>query len=332
MGSFDGRQMKAEAAAALKNAAYSPKKLVLIHSGVTLAVTLALVTLSYLLGLVVGGTGGLGGLGTRSILETVQMLLQFGNMLLQPFWSIGFVMVVLSIARSQRADAGTLLTGFHRFGPVLRLNLLRGMLYFALLMVAAQVGQILFMMTPAAKSIYGQLEQMLQQGTSNPAEVLDQELLMQLVLKSLPFMGVITAVLLIPVSYRLRMAEFILMDHPEMGALFALGASNRLMKKNCFRMFKLDLQFWYYYALELAATLVFYGDYILKLMGVEIGMSPDAAMFVFAVAGMVCQLAVYVWKKDLVYTTYARVYDSLLTPPPVQPVWQPAEPDIPSQS
>lgn len=325
---FNGRELKAEAAAALKNAAYPPKKIVLIHSGITLAVTLTLVILNYLLGLVVEGTGGLGGLGTRSVLATMQTLLQFANMILQPFWSIGLVMTVLSIARSQRADAKTLLAGFHRFGPVLRLNILRGILYFALIMVAVQISQIVFMMTPAAASIYGKLQQLVESGVTNPAEIPGDELVKQIIFKSLPFMVAAMAILLIPVSYRLRMADFILMDHPEMGALFALGASNRLMRKNCFRLFRLDLQFWYYYALELVVALLFYGDYILRIAGVELGMSADAAMFVFAIVGLACQLGLYVWKKDLVFTTYAKVYDSLLRPL-VQPVQEPPAPNVP---
>ena len=101
-----------------------------IHTGVTVAVSLVIMVLQYVLAQGIGNTGGLSGMETRSMLETGQMVLQWANNLLLPFWNLGFMYVALRWAQEKRADRADLLTGFRRIGPYLGLMLNRVMLSF----------------------------------------------------------------------------------------------------------------------------------------------------------------------------------------------------------
>ena len=84
----DRRGLKAEAAERLASASYDPKKLILIHSGVQVALALLLALVQYLLDRKIGDTGGLGGMGTRSVLETIQAVLTIAQMTAAVFWQL----------------------------------------------------------------------------------------------------------------------------------------------------------------------------------------------------------------------------------------------------
>ena len=122
----DRSALKAAADQSLANASCDPKKLILIHSGALLALTLLLTVVDYLLEKGIGTTGGLSGMGLRSVLETVQTTLYVAQAVVLPFWQIGYVFVTMKLARGEQTGMTGLLEGFRRFGPVLRLQILTG--------------------------------------------------------------------------------------------------------------------------------------------------------------------------------------------------------------
>ena len=63
MASFDFKRMQVQGRMALDQASYPHRKLIMIHSGVTIGVGLVLSVLSYLLNMGIAQTGGLGGMG-----------------------------------------------------------------------------------------------------------------------------------------------------------------------------------------------------------------------------------------------------------------------------
>ena len=67
------------------------RNLAMFHTGITLAAALVIMLLQYVLAEGIGKTSGLSGLGTRSILQTIQTVLEWANMLLVAFWGLGFV-------------------------------------------------------------------------------------------------------------------------------------------------------------------------------------------------------------------------------------------------
>ena len=93
-------------------------------------------------------TGGLGGIATRSMLSTIQSVLNLFQTALMPFWQAGYLTVSLAIARREKADREDLFSGFHRFGPFLRLYLLQGLIIGALLIASNYVSSFLYMLTP----------------------------------------------------------------------------------------------------------------------------------------------------------------------------------------
>ena len=144
MASFDFKRMQVQGRMAMDQASYPPKKLIMIHSGVTIGVGLVLSVLSYLLDMGIAQTGGLGGIGARSILETIQTLLETVNMILMPFWSIGYIRVLLHWTRREDADGSTLLHGFRCLRPVMRLLFLQMILYVLLGLMACYAGAAVF--------------------------------------------------------------------------------------------------------------------------------------------------------------------------------------------
>lgn len=322
---MDTKSLVKEAKQAVSAASYSPKKLTALHTGISAAASLLVALLTYLLSTSFGDATGLDGIGTHAVLETAQSLLELALSILAPFWALGFVAAALNLARRQQATPQMLLGGFRRWAPALRMLLLEGVIYFAIAFAAVQLGSFLYMMTPFAAPLNQLLAQLADAGTADTAALtqllleLDHRELMGIFWSMIPFMVLPALVVIIPVSYRLRLAQFILMDQPQVGALFAIVLSFRLMKNNCVKLLRLDLRFWWFYALEVLVQILCYGDLLLPLVGVELGMSGVLASFLFYALALVGQTGLYVWQKPQVFTSYALFYDGLL------PKEQPAE-------
>ena len=315
---MDTKSLIADAKQAVSAASYCPKKLTALHTGISAAASLLAALLTYLLSTGIGDTAGLGGIGTRAALETAQSILSLALSILAPFWGLGFVSAAIQMARRQSVTPHTLLDGFRRWGPVLRMLLLEGVIYFCITFAAIQFGTFLYLMTPFADPLNALVQQMADSGATDTATLmqllleLEHSALMGIFWSMLPFMALPVLAIVIPVSYRLRLANFILMDEPRVGALFAIALSFRLMKKNCVKLFLLDLRFWWFYALEVMVQLLCYGDLLMPLFGVELGMNGVLASFLFYALALLCQTGLYVWQKPQVFTSYALFYDSLL--------------------
>ena len=303
---------------AVAAASYCPKKLTLIHTGVAVAASFLVALLTYLLGTGIGETGGLSGISSRAALETAQSLLELAVSTLSPFWALGFVAAALRMARREEFTPKTLLQGFRYWAPALRMLLLQGVLYFCVILISAQVGSFLFMMTPFSAHFNALAEQLAAAGTTEPDALtqllmqLDYDSLLRLFWSMAPFLLLPALIACLLLSYRLRLAQFLLMDHPEMGALFAILQSIRLSKRNCLKLFRLDLHFWWFFALEVLVQVLCYGDLILPLLGVELNMNGVLASFLFYALALVCQVGLYVWKKPQIMASYALFYDHLL--------------------
>ena len=296
--------LKLEAKAALEAAQCDPKKLILVHTGASVTLALILALVDYLLEQQIGGTGGLSGVGTRAMLETAQTVLMLGQLVAVLFWQIGYTYVSLRLSRRQSVDYGSLLEGFRRFGVVLRLRLITGVLYCGIGFACVYVASLIFSFTPLAQTVM----QAFEVGT-------EEAMLAAMDQMMLPMMGILLAtmlVLLVPYYYRLRQADLSLMDDPGAGALVALRKSRALMRGNRLQLLKLDLSFWWFYALELVTMLVAYGDILLPMFGVALPWSDTVSFYVFLVLCYLCQLCLYWWRGNEVQVTYARFYQALL--------------------
>lgn len=298
---------------ALGTSRYSPKKLVLIHTGVSLGVGLVLSVLSYVLDLGIAQTGGLSGIQNRAILQSVQAFLSVISTILLPFWEIGYIAAVLQFARRQNPDVQSLFTGLRNWGVVLRSLLLKAALVFAAMFIGAQIASFIYYMTPMGASLTEMTLELLESGV-DPMAMLENEAYLELTMQAVPFMAVGAGILALPVLYLLRFSDYVLMDQPERGALFAVLVGVQISRRHLKALLKLDLHFWWYYGLELLAVVISYGHLILELMGIDVGIGGDTAMFVFYLVSLAGQLGLYVWKKNSVFTTFAAAYDCITQP------------------
>ena len=307
-----------EARETVSSASYSPKKLALLHTGITAAASVVVALLTYLLGTGIGETGGLGGISSRAALETAQSILELAVSMLSPFWAMGFVAAALQMARRNDATPSTLLQGFRRWAAVLRLLILQAVMYFGAIIISVQVGSFLYTITPFSNQLNELVSQRVAAGTTDTEAMrellmgLDSQVLMQIFWSMAPFLFLPALIVMVLLSYRLRMAQFLLMERPEFGAVFAVVTSFRLTKKNCLRLFMLDLRFWWFYVLDMVVLVLCYGDLILPLMGVELGMNGVLASFLFYALALVCQIVLYMWQKPQIITSYALFYDDRL--------------------
>ena len=316
------KQLRTDARAAVAGFGNTAVKLIAIHAGFSIGANFLLALINYLLEMGIAQTGGLSGIGTRAILETVQQVLQTTLTLALPFWAMGYTFAALQMARGKSADSVNLLTGFRHLGSVLRTNILRYVIYFALMMLGAQIACYIFMLTPAARALMAVMEEML--ATMESSETLDyvallnNEAYMQAMLPAMPYMLVGALLPLIPFLYRLRMMDFALMDDPRKGAFHAFAQSMRMTRKNCLAIFKLDLHFWWYHGLYLLIFLV--GNYGADAAAYfSLPVPADTAQLILTLVCAVCMLALFWWRKNEVSVAYAHAFDILHAPPKETP-------------
>lgn len=311
------RALKEMARGHLAGAAYDPRKLALIHTAVSVGAALVIALLGYYLDHWISGTAsGLSGMGTRRILETVQMTLQYVQGLALPFWEIGFIFVALRLWRQEPVQPKDMLEGFRRFRQVLGLRLTEVCLYVGAGVGCMYLSSFLFMLTPMAQPMVEFMTPYMNEATTveQVQEVLTGMPLDQLLQMSMPFFaifGVIFGIVFLMMHYKFRLASHLMMDQPNIGAMRALFFSSRLTKKKRWALLKLDLSFWWFYGLMGLSVVVCYMDLLLPMMGIPLSMSGDVAWLVFYVLGLIVQLAVFWWGKSYVQTTWAAAYETL---------------------
>ncbi len=331
---LNSRELKARTRETLSSAACDHKKLVLIHTGIIVGINILVSLLQLYLNQQISSAGGLSGLGTRTILETAQRVLQYAVNLALPFWEIGLIFVALRLARGEQAEFYHLAEGFRRLGPVLRLYLLEGFIYMGAGMISMYVGAFLYSVTPLALPMQKLILPVVESGGSveEVYAVLDtmsvQELF-NMFLPALILIGVIFLVLALFLRYRFRMAQFLVMDQPGTGAMMALLASSRMTKHYRMKLLRLDLSFWWFYILVALSGAVMYADTLLGYAGIELPLSADAMWIICYILGCLIQLVIYRRYYGYVQTTYATAYEVLRTRPAEEPKPQPAPKNVP---
>ena len=308
------QKLKQEAAEALSRGR-DPKKVILTYSGVMTLVMLLVAVADVWLAQEISGTGGLGNIGTRSILSTIQMVLPLAQTFFLLFWDYGYVSAVLRLSRRQYADHTDLFSGFHRVGPILRCQLVQGIIYGAMLFICAYGSFFIFILTPLGETTRSLMVSMLM---ADPAQMetmmMDTDFIMQLsdsITPSIPITLALFGAMALPFSYLYRMTGFALMDQPGKGALASMRSSRRMLRGHKIQLFKLDLSFWWYYGLILLGTALAYGSEILAFVGITLPIPETASYLIFYGLYLAIQFVTYYFFHNQVDTTFARVYDTL---------------------
>lgn len=255
--------------------------------------------IGYIAGLMTANTGGLGGIGMRAVLETVQVLCTYLSIILLPFLLYGHMTAGLNTARGIPSQKSVLLQGFRKFGPFLRLGLLWALLIFAVSMAASNVASILYMLIPGSLPTILSL----QDGMADPNALMDPQFAMEAIGKMWPMyaiFGLLLLVLLIPLFYRLRLVTLRILDGDKR-VLPAMLTSWKSTRGHCKQLFFLDLKFWGYYALSILASVAAYGDQLLGITG-------DIAYWTCILLSLGIQILATLWYLPRLHTAQAQFY------------------------
>ncbi len=308
---MDIQSLKANTRRSLENASYNPRKLALIHAGVSLAFSLILTVLQFVLERGIDSTGGLSGIGLRTVLSTAQMVLSTAGLLLLPFWEIGFFRASMHIARGEPATPATLLEGLRRIMPVMRLFLLQFVMYFGLILLCSNVASMIYMLTPFSQELTDQLMPLVSDPVQLEQAFANSDFINQLLPLLIPMyiiLALVFGALAIPLFYRFRLSQFVIMDDPKVGALAAMRISNHMMKNNCVSLFKLDLHFWWFYLAQVLLAAVAWLDVLLPMVGISLPINADVSFFLFYIVQIFLSLLL-AWQCTAgIQTTYAHFY------------------------
>ena len=308
------------------------RRMAVFHTGVAVTVALVSSVLQYVLQAGVGNTSGLAGIGTRSILETIQTVLYYANMILTPFWGLGFLYVALRWAKGEYAEKEDLLTGFRRFGPYLGLMVNRGLLAFAVAFLTMNISSIFYMLTPVTAGLSE-----IATATGGDAvavmEMMDQmsmDEIMSLTSSLIPVLVIwilLFTALLIPLLYRFRMAEYVILENKGIRGMGAMILSAGLLRRRCWQLFRLDLKFWWYYALKILCMVLCYLDMLLEVLGVSLPVGGEMAYMGSYLLYLVALFCVEVAFRPQVDTSYALAYETLKEMAPLPK----KEPEVPKR-
>lgn len=319
----DRRALKERAANVLSGTNFS--KTVLIHAAILTAASVVMGLIQLGLDSWTENTGGLSGMGTRSVLATVSLILSLVFSLATVFWQEGLTATAIRAARGQYTQTWMLKEGFVRFKRILLYLFMLFGLFMGLMIACCYAAAFLTMFMPADPQLQTALEKIsMEQLMADPYGVMLQ-------LPQKPLMKVLLPVLIVALSgyaviavlllYRLRFARYALMDGENTGPVDAFRASGRLTRGEKRNLFRLDLSFWWYYLLQVAVSVVAYLDLLLPAVGVALPFSQKAAYWIFYAVSLAAQL-VLAWKvKPYILGVYATAYQLCLDEhqPPAPP-------------
>ncbi len=310
------RQLRENAGQQLSKAR-EPQKIVLIYSAILIGVSAVSTTAQYLLGSGISQTGGLRNLGLRSMLSTVSNILPIVQYAILLCLGLGFAAAALRIARGQFTSPMTLKAGFDRFWPLLKCTLLQGLIFLAIGFGSFYLAMAIYMFSPFSEGFFTIITPLLADESilSTGIPVLDEATSLALMEQMWPMLIIFLVLFLalaVPVTYRYRLVNYLIIDRPGIGAFAALRESSALMKGNKRRFFRLDLSFWWYYVLLSLASVVCYGDLVLAMLGISLPLSPTVSYFLFYALFLGADFAIYWFFLNRVEVTYALAYDSLL--------------------
>ena len=277
MEKLDIRGLKEKARDTLENTTPDYRRLVVLHSAISMGVLFFVTLVGFIIGRLDSNTGGLASMGTGALLNTAQSFFDSVTSFLMPFWQAGILFTSLQVARRQRADFPMLTQGFHRLGALLRYEILLLGVMLAVVMVSAYASLAYVMIVPLPETLMSAMEWISVPDTQDPYAIFNQlpvEFWDYLLIPSL-LISAIVMVITLHLSYRFRLCQYAILDGEQVGARMSIGISNRLTKGFKWDLFKLDLSFWWYYGAQLLLSIVVYIPMILDMGGVSLPLSGD---------------------------------------------------------
>jgi len=306
---IDRRSLHQSARASLASATGTPKQVVLIYAAVSSLLALAATLVSLLLSDRIADTGGLSNLGLRSVLATIQYILPFVQVLVMMAMDLGYQKAMLNITRGRPAGNQNLTHGFYLFWPLLRATVMQYVIYMGVIFISIYAASFIFSFLPMSQKFRDTMAPYL-----SGELVMDQAAAIQAIPAMIPLLItciVVCCAFLLPKIYQFRMVNYCLLDSDRPGAIMALGQSRAMMYGNRMKLFRLDLDFWWFYALQILITLVCYGDILLPMLGITFPWSATVSYFLFYILSLLLQVSVYYLFMNRVHVTYAAFYEAV---------------------
>ena len=319
MAFLDTKALASQGAALAREHRAENRKLVLIYCGVIAALSFGSGGLNLLLNAQIGGTGGLDGLGLRSVLQTIQEFLGYFNTFFTPFWSAGFLYAMIGMVRGDEPRCADLMAGFKRFGRVLLASIYEITMVISLGVSNFLLAMLLFSFTPMSKKF---LEIMVPIASDPNIYLPDGSINMELIPAEAITTGSIPLVIIwlvlflgscVYLSYCFRMGPYLMMER-RIGGVAALFMSRRMMRGHKWQLFKLDLRLWWYHGLGVVISVVCYLDVILSLLGVPMPLDEIGMYFLTLGAYCVLLTALSLWKKCDVDAAYVLAFEQIAHP------------------
>lgn len=240
---FDHKELKLRAKRILRNRGEQIRKITWIYCGVAAGITLLVDLLSFLL-FHSTTSGSIITFYYGKRFDTADFLLSFTSSMFIALWNAGYIHLSLGLLRGQAVSEQSLTEGFRLFWPIIRVTLLWDLILFGLSLAVIFISMLFS-------------------------------------LSALLFYAVLLAGFgyILYMSYRLGFAVYITLESPQIGTVQALSYSRRFTEENCWNLFRLDLSFWWYFALSVLVALVGSLPLLLELWEVNIGLSPLVSFF-----------------------------------------------------
>ena len=305
------QELKKNAVQMLRRGNYSVRKLTAIHAGALVGISLLTPVLSLLLENYGGSGGGLDGLGSYALVATAQVVLMLAVVLAELFWCVGYQNAALEYVNGQNVTPGSLLAGFRRWGAVLVSTLLVAFLLVGRGFIAMFISSQIVALLPVAEPLNQAVEQLMVDPTADMMALLGDSVYALAAVFAVIYV-VLYALLALPMHYRYRMVNYILMKEQKVGGLRALLFSHSLTYHRRMELFKIDLHFWWYYALSFLISCLGSGAMILSLMGVALPVSVEAAEWGFMLLALAAQFGLFLWAKPVMEATWAQAFEQLM--------------------
>lgn len=301
------KQWPARAARRLKDAPQSTK-ITQIYTGITLGLSLLVMLILWALDGAIAQTSGLGDMGKRTFLSTLQTILPLGQSVFLLCLDLGFVAAMLRVSRGQYVSPQTLRLGFDRFWVLIRATLLQGLVYVLVCLPIAYLALAIYMLTPLGDGMVQAIVPLMTQS------LLTDEATAAIAQAMQPCLAVCACVMALAMgvlSYRYRMVYYILIDKPGTGAMAALRESRQMMKGNKRKLFRLDLRVWWYYAATALTTAAGNLDEIFATLGLSLPVSPEAGYYLTWALSLVLTGLTYRFLRSRAEVTWCFFYDAV---------------------
>ena len=309
--------LKREASRRLADAREGRRTL-LVYCGILLILSIVTTGGNYLLSDMMARSGGLGAIGRRTMISTFQKILPIVNMLGLLILELGLWNAMLRIGRGQYVSPQSLKMGLDRFFPWLRCLLLQTMGYSLIGMALMTVAMAIFFVTPLSRPMLELMVPLMLEHEDTMAimelMMTDEALMLSMYEAVLPvyvILGILMLIACVPIAYRLRLAQLVLIDRPGCGGIRAIIESFKLTKGFWKFFLKLDLSWWWYYGLQALSTALLYLDLFLVMIGKPLPMCATAAALLAYGLYLVTQVALYYFLRPRVHVSAAVLYDAI---------------------